>query len=244
MNAEFWDAAVLVIALGSFVASFVNAAFATGGIFILLASSSSVLPLTAAVPLQSVFAFGSLVARLIYFWAHIKWPIVVAFGLGAAVGVFFGARVFVSLSEDTIALVLGLFLLALIWFPAFNWKVPLRHPFFFVGVIHSFIGTVFGVGSLLQPILLRTEMLKLQILSTLAACMLTMDVFKITGYVAYGFDYFDYVPHIVAATVMGFAGTWAGKRVTHHISETAFRLVFKLLITAVAVRLVVKGALA
>jgi uncharacterized membrane protein YfcA len=243
MNLEVLDVAVVVIALGSFIASFVNAAFATGGIFILLASSSAVLPLTAAVPLQSVFAFGSLVARLVYFWSHIKWPIVTAFGLGAGVGVFFGARVFVSLSENAIALFLGVFLLVLIWFPAVKWKSPVKHPFFYVGAIHSFIGTVFGIGSVLQPLLLRSDMRKLQILSTLAACMITMDVFKITGYVAYGFDYFDYVPHIVAATVMGFAGTWAGKRVTHHISEKAFRLVFKLLITAVAVRLLVKGVI-
>jgi len=244
MNPAFWDLTLVVIALGSFVASFVNAAFATGGIYILLASSSAVLPLTAAVPLQSVFAFGSLLARVIFFWSHIRWPIVAAFGLGSAIGVFFGARVFVSLSEGNIALFLGLFLLVLVWFPAVAWRSPIRHPFFFVGILHAFIGTVFGIGSLLQPILLRSEMVKLQILSTLAACMMTMDVFKIAGYASYGFDYLAYVPHIVLATVMGFAGTWAGRRVTHHISERAFRLVFKLLISAAAVRLLVKAWMA
>jgi uncharacterized membrane protein YfcA len=243
MNADIWDVALVVIALGSFAAAFINAAFATGGIYILLASTSAVVPLTAAVPLQSVLAFGSLVARVAYFWPHIRWPIVTAFGLGAAVGVFFGARVFVSLSEDAIALLLGILLLVLIWFPAINWRSSVKHPFFFVGAIHSFIGTLFGVGALLQPVMLRTELVKLQILSTLAACLITMDVFKIAGYMAYGFDYLAYAPHIVLATVMGFAGTWAGKRVTHRISERTFRLVYKLLITGVAIRLLVKGVL-
>ena len=37
----------------------------------MLASTSSVLPLTVAVPLQSVLVFSSLVARLYYFWREI-----------------------------------------------------------------------------------------------------------------------------------------------------------------------------
>jgi uncharacterized membrane protein YfcA len=232
---------LVVITTGSFVASFVNAAFATGGIYILLASSTSVLPLTAAVPLQTVFALGSLLARIGLFFTHIKWPIVAAFTLGAIVGVYFGIDVFVSLSESTIAVALGGLLLVLSWFPQVNWRIPLKHPFFFVGTIHAFLSTLFGVGTLLQPAILRTDLVKLQITGTLAASLAILDVFKVTGYVSHGFDYTPYIPHIVLATFAGFAGTWAGRRVTHHVSETAFRLVFRGLITLVAVRLLYRG---
>ena len=68
-----------------------------------------------------------------------------------------------------------------------------------------------------------------------------MDVFKLTGYIAHGFDYSAYWPHIVCATIAGFIGTVAGKRVTHRVSEQTFRLVFKWLITLVAFRLVYRG---
>lgn len=230
-----------VITLGSFAASFVNAAFATGGVYILLAASSAVLPLTAAVPLQSAFAFSSLIARIAYFWAHISWPIVGAFALGSMIGVLLGARIFVGLSEATIALLLGSLLLVFIWFPKVDWRIPFKHPFFLVGGLHSFLATLFGVGALLQPAILRTNLLKLQITSTLAACLITMDVFKMTGYVSFGFSYLDYVPHIVLATIAGFAGTWAGRHVTHKISERTFRLAFKGLITLVALRLLYRA---
>lgn len=232
---------LVVITAGSFVASFVNAAFATGGIYILLASSTSVLPLTAAVPLQTVFALGSLLARIGFFFTHIRWPIVAAFTLGAVVGVYFGIDVFVSLSEPTIAVALGGLLLMLIWFPQVNWRIPLKHPFFLVGGIHAFLSTIFGVGTLLQPAILRTDLVKLQITGTLAASLAILDVFKVTGYVSHGFDYTPYIPHIVLATVAGFAGTWAGRRITHHVSERMFRLVFRGLITLVAVRLLYRG---
>lgn len=231
------ELALIVVTLGSFAASFVNAAFATGGVYILLAASTAVLPLTAAIPLQSAFAFSSLLSRCAYFWNHIKWSIVAAFSVGSVIGVFLGAKIFVSLAEHTIAWLLGSLLLVFIWFPEVKWRLPIKHPFLYIGGLHSFLATMFGVGALLQPAILRTKLLKLQITSTLAACLITMDVFKMTGYISYGFDYSEYIPHIILATIAGFIGTWLGKRITHKISEETFRLGFKLLITLVALRL-------
>jgi uncharacterized membrane protein YfcA len=236
-----FDLTLVVITVGSLVASFVNAAFATGGIYILIAASSSVLPLTAAVPLQSAFAFSSLLARILYFRKHIDWRIIGNFVIGALVGVFVGARIFVSLDEATIATLLGSLLLLLIWLPTPNWKIPFKHPFVIVGALHSFLGTLFGVGVILQPAILRTPLLKLQITSTLAGCLISMDIFKMIGYVYYGFDYLQYIPHILLATIAGFVGTWLGKRVTHLVSERGFRIAFKILITLAAIRLLYRG---
>lgn len=233
-----------VVTLGGFVASFVNAAFATGGIYIVLATSTAVFPVAVAIPLQSVFAMGSLVARIAVFWRHIQWPIVVAFAAGATLGVYLGAQVFVSLPQGLIAIMLGTLLLLLIWIPVGDFKLPLRHPFALVGVIHAFLGTIFGVGALLQPTMLRTRLRKLAITATLAACLAAMDVFKIVGYIAHGFDYRPYFPHIGMAIIAGFSGTWCGKRISHKISEANFRRVFKWLVTIVALQLLYRGALA
>ena len=308
---------LLVVTAGGLLAAFINAAFATGGIYLILASSSFVFPLSVAIPLQSAFAFASLAARIAYFRQYIYWPIVGLFVIGSVFGVAIGSTVFVALPEATIALLLGLFLLVLIWMPsvrqdtgshntglhdtglhhagthiegtpdanskssafsnvqstgvtaqsvssrsvssqsttargivtesditkskATKHQTPLTWIFLPVGVAHSFLGTVFGVGTLLQPTILRTPLTKLQITGTLAACLLCMDVFKLTGYIAHGFDYSDYWPHIVCATIAGFIGTVVGKRVTHRVSEQTFRLVFKWLITLVALRLVYRG---
>lgn len=235
------DTALIIITLGSFIASFVNAAFATGGIYILLATSSSIFPLTVAIPLQSVLAFGSLLARVGFFWRHIHWPIVFTFGFGSLFGVYFGAKVFVSTPEHIISIGLGVLLLVMVWLPLTRWRLPIKHPFVFVGAIHSFIGMIMGVGGFLQASVLRTDLVKMQVTGTLAAGLVIMDVLKITGYVSHGFRYQDFAPHIILATIAGFAGTWAGKRVTHKVSERAFRLVFKWLITIVAMRLFYRG---
>lgn len=236
MDYTFW-----VITIGSFVAGFVNAAFATGGVYVLLAASASVFPMTTVVPLQSVFAFSSLMGRVYFFWQHINWPMVKAVVLGAAIGVTVGTLIFVNLNERMIAICLGALLLFWVWMPKFNTKLSVKHPFFYLGILHSFLATMFGVGALLQPAVLRTDLKKLQITGTLAAMMLTLDIFKIIGYLSIGFDYTDYIPHIIGASIAGVLGTWVGKRITHHISETLFRTVFKSLITVVAIRLLYRG---
>lgn len=231
----------MVIVLGSFCAAFVNAAFATGGIYIMLLASISVLPVSSAIPLQSAFAAGSLGARIYYFWKHIDWRIVRVFVLGSFFGVYFGTRAFVALSEETISLLLGIVLLSLLWMPEIDWRMPIKRTFFVVGIVHSYLGALFGVGGVLQPFVFRTDLLKLQITGTLAACLLTMDVMKAVGYVSFGFNYLDYVPHIIGATVAGFVGTWIGRRVTHRVSEQAFRRVFRVLVSLVALRLIYKA---
>lgn len=234
------DWAVVVVTLGSLIASFVNAAFATGGVYILLFSSSAVLPLSAAVPLQSAFAAASLIARVGLFWGHIDWRIVRMFFLGCLVGVGIGTWTFAALPEQVIALLLGVVLLLLIWMPRLP-SLPLKRPFILVGVVHSYLGSLFGVGGVLQPLLLRTELRKMQLTGTLAAAMLSLDVLKAFGYSSFGFNYLDYVPHIIGATIAGFAGTWLGKRVTHHVSEALFRRVFRVLVSVVALRFLYKG---
>lgn len=234
------DWAVFVVTLGSFVASFVNAAFATGGVYILLFSSSSVLPLAAAVPLQSAFAAASLIARVALFWQHIQWRIVWMFFLGCLLGAGIGTWTFAALPEHAIALLLGIVLLLLIWMPRLP-SLPVKRPFIFIGIMHSYLGSLFGVGGVLQPLLLRTDLVKMQLTGTLAAAMLSLDVLKATGYSSFGFNYLDYLPHISGATIAGFVGTWAGKRVTHHVSEALFRRTFRMLVSVVALRFIYTG---
>jgi len=235
------DSAIIVITLASFCASFVNAVFATGGVYITLLASVLVLPISAAVPLQSAFAAGSLVARIIYFWSNIQWDIVGMFVFGCLFGVYFGTRTFVSLPETHLTLLLGCVLLVLIWAPALKSARPIPAPFVFVGAIHSYLGAMFGVGGVLQPIIIRTKLTRIAITGTLAAAMASLDVMKVAGYISFGFSYFDYVPHILGATLAGFLGTWVGKRVSFRISETGFRRVFRILVSLVALRLIYKG---
>ena len=232
---------LVIITLGSLLAAFVNAAFATGGVYLLLAAGSIVFPMTIVIPLMPLLAFSSLVGRLLLFWKDIAWRIVLAVFIGSIFGVYFGVNVFVALPEAFLSIGIGILLIILIWFGNFKLPVNASKIFIIVGAVHSFIATVFGVGAFLQPAILRTELIKMQITGTLAACMLSMDIFKVFWFSNIGFDYLSYLPHILGATVAGLVGTWLGKRTTSMVSEQTFRRVFKFIVTLIALRLLFKG---
>ena len=234
---------VLVISVGCFVAALVNAAVATGGVYIMLAASSAVLPLAAAIPMQSVLGAPSLTARALTFWRHINWPIVLMFAPAAALGVVVGAQIFVALDEAVIALVLGGLLLSLVWLVPRGVTLNLPRQFLYVGGLHGCFGTIFGVGLFLQPAILRTALNRQQITGTLAICLLGLEAMKAAGYVSFGFNYVDYWPHIGAGTIAGIGGTLIGRHLGDKLPEQHFRLVFKILVTLAGLRLLAKGAI-
>lgn len=234
---------ILVIAFGCFAASAVNAAFATGGVHLTLAASSAVLPLAAAIPMQVALNATSLIARIVTCWRHIHWPVFWMFAPTAAIGAIIGARVFVSLNEGVISLLLGGLLLALVWLVPQGGTLKLPRRFAFIGAIHGFFSTIFGVGLFLQPAVLRTDLARLQITGTLAACIMALEVVKAGGYAGFGFDFSDYLPHILAGSVTSLLGNMIGHRMGHRVSEARFRMIFKAIVTLVGIRLVVKGAL-
>lgn len=235
------DFSVIVVTFGSLVAAFINAVFATGGVYILLAIGSTIFPMTIAVPLMPLLAFASLISRVFFFWKHIAWRIVLPVFIGSSLGVFLGVKVFIMIPEKLLSLIIGCLILVIIWVGTFKLPAGSSKIFILVGTVHSFVATIFGVGAFLQPAILRTELVKMQITGTLAACMLLMDIFKIIGFSSLGFNYLTYLPHIVGATFAGFLGTWLGKRTTKKISEITFRKVFKWLVTLIALRLVFNG---
>ena len=101
----------------------------------------------------------------------------------ATVGVLIGAQVFIALDEGVISVALGGLLLLLVWGVPKGIKLTLPHRFLYVGGLHGFFGTLFGVGLFLQPAMLRTPLNRLQITGTLAMCLVVLEGMKAASYV-------------------------------------------------------------
>lgn len=235
------DSTFVIIVAGTFVASLFNAAFSAGGALIVLAITSTVLPVQAIVPIHSTLLIGSTATRILFFWDYIDWKLVRPFIAGSFVGAFLGARIYVALPEAIIAVAIALVMLVAIWLPGLTWRPRIRHPWAIVGFIHSLLSTLFAYGALLHAVILHTGLDRRQIVGTLGGCLAGMSVFKIAGYAFYGFDYRPYYAVIAAAVIVSFAGTAGGKMIVDRLSEERFRLVYRVLITASALRLLYTG---
>jgi uncharacterized membrane protein YfcA len=235
------DTTMAIIVAGSFLASVANAAFSAGGAMIMLAITSTVLPIQAIVPIHSTLLIGSTATRVLFFWEHIDWKIAGPFLVGSLLGALIGARVYVELPEALIATAISLLMLVALWLPKVTWRPRIRHPWVIVGFIHTLISTMFAYGALLHSVILHTDLKRRQVVGTMAGGLTGMSVFKIVGYVAYGFDYSPYLVTIAAAIAVSFLGTAVGKHLGDRLSEDRFRFVYRVLITITALRLLYTG---
>jgi uncharacterized membrane protein YfcA len=96
---------------------------------------------------------------------------------------------------------------------------------------------MFAYGAALQAVILHTKLERKEIVGTMAGALFGMSVFKITGYILVGFDYTPYLQVIVAGLAVSFVGTWIGRLAVERISEKLFRIVYRMLVTATAIRL-------
>jgi uncharacterized membrane protein YfcA len=220
-----------------------NAVFSAGGALIILAITSTVLPIQAIVPIHSTLLIGSTATRVLFFWEHIDWRIAGPFLVGSLFGALIGARVYIELPEALIAAAISVLMLVALWLPKVTWRPRIRHPWIIVGFIHTLISTMFAYGALLHSVILHTDLKRQQVVGTMAGGLTGMGIFKIAGYVFYGFDYSPYLVTIAAAVGVSFLGTAVGKTLGSRLSEDKFRLIYRVLITITALRLLYAGLL-
>lgn len=232
---------LLVLAGASFAAAFLSACFSVGGGYVLFGATTWILPLPSAIALQSVLSFGSLFSRIHAFRHDIDWPIVRSFTAGSIVGVGAGMWLFNHVPESLLAGLLGLLLLALAWAPPMSLGMKPGASFFSVGVLHAVSGSVFGLGAILQPALLRAGIARIAIVGTFAMCIVVLEVLRTLGYALSGFVYARYLPEIAVATITGFAGTYLGKHSMKIVPDEVFQHAMRLFVTALGLRFLYRG---
>lgn len=229
--------ALYAIVAGSFLAAVSNAAFSSGGAMIVLAVTTTVLPVSAVVPIHSTLLIGSTLSRAVVFRRHVDWRIAGPFLVGSIVAVAIGARVYFELPDSMIGVAIAIVMLVAIWLPGISWRPRLRHPWAVVGFVHSLLSTLFAYGALLHAVILHTGLKRREITGTMAVALTGMSLFKILGYTFNGFDYRPFAAVIVLSVLAAFLGTWVGKRINDRVSESLFRFVFRALVTVTALRL-------
>ena len=239
------DYLLYIIPLICFAGAYLSTVAGMGGGLLILGCCSQIMPLTAVVPLNGVFVLASQVARISQFHQHIAWDITRPFIPGSILGAILGSFIYFSLPETVIALMLGSVMLWFCWVPStatskkLTAKIP--HPYFWVGMIHTFLSTLAGVGGLFQSLMVNSRLDKKSIVATIATTLFAMSLFKTCGYIVAGFDYLAYLPVILLSWVTGILGTAIGKRSLHKVSDQFFRWLLKAMVSIFSLRLLWLG---
>lgn len=232
-----------VLVAAAFFSSTLTAVLGIGGGVLLIALMPGLLPAAAVVPVHGVVQLASNVSRAFFARRHIAWQPILPFAAGALIGAAAGSRVLVELPERWLPLLLGGFILLVTWTPVGRLRLPGR--FFTVGMVQTFVSLFVGAaGPLVSPLLLREGFEHHRVVATHGAVMSLLHALKTLTFVALGFSFAPWVPLIAAMIVAATAGSWTGHHLRHRLPQEKLRAGFKLLLTALAIRLLLRFVLA
>ena len=231
---------ITVLAMASFIGSLVTAALGVGGGAFLIVVMAEFLAPVVLIPLHGLVQMASNAGRAWLTRDVIDWTLVKAFLAGGVVASFIGAFGLQTVSGDVINWAIAIFILYTCW-----GKVPN------VGLSDSVIGRVGGgfittfatlfagaTGPLVASWLRTSKMDKFYYTANFSTCMTLQHSLKILVFSYAGFTFFQWAGLLGVMVLAGFIGTKVGLKLLGVLPEKEFKVIFKVLLTALALRLI------
>ena len=237
-----WLFAGLVVA--SFITNYFSIVAGTAGGLMLLVIMASFFPPTVLVPVHTLVQLGSGSTRAFSMWAYVMKGTLLPFTLGCAAGAALGSQLIVQLPTAVLLGVLGVFILIITWLPRIGLFGPERGRFaalgFFVTVLGVFVS---ATGTLVGAFVAAASPDRRNHVSTMAALMAITHTAKMAAFFWAGFSIGPYLPLVVGLIAGGMIGNVVGERSLSRMNEGWFRILFKVIMTLLALRLLWTAAL-
>lgn len=234
--------AAILIAL-SFATSAVSAAFGLGGGMLLIAAMAQVLPAAAIVPVHGAVQTGSNAGRALVLLRHVDWPVALWFLAGALVGALAGGALAIRLPAEALRIGIGLFVLWFVWGSTPQFQKMRKRAMTVAGLVATFLSMIFGASGPIGGAVLSTLGLTRQtFVATQAVTALMSHVLKLLVFGLLGFAFAPWLGLVALMIASGFLGTLAGARLLGRMPEETFRTGFRIVMTALAVSLILRGA--
>ncbi len=111
-----------------------------------------------------------------------------------------------------------------------------------LGGVVGFLNTTVGAsGPLAGPFFRNLGLSRQGVVGTFSACQTVAHVAKLLVFLAVGFAFLTYVPLIALLSVGVIVGTWVGSLLLERISDRGFGMLYRVVLTSVALGLVWQG---
>ena len=245
---------LIVIGVAALLTSILSAiAGLGGGVILLLVIAQFVAP-TTAIPIQGAIQLVSNGSRAAILRGSIAWPVVGWSSLLLLPGSLVGVAIATSVPEDTVRVVLAVFVLVLAWRP--QWlkltpgaggstahgggeRPPTRRPMLLgLGAASGLLNSTVGAsGPVTSPFFKAVTATHVAFVATAATTQVAAHAAKLVAFTTGGWDIADHLDVIVVGVVGVVIGSWTGTRLLGRISTTHLDVVFKVVLSALAFRL-------
>ena len=200
--------------------TFISSVAGAAGGLILLAIMALVFPPVLLIPLHTIVQLGASTAMVAIHRRYIMRFTLLPFAVGAVIGAAIGGRIFISLPESTLQVILGVSILVLAWIPRIARFGPERGRFVFVGFLTTFLGVfISATGTLLATFTVAVAPDRRNHIGTLGALMCIVHVCKIVAFTVIGVEFGSYAPLMAMMIALAYAGTWLAKLALERIES-------------------------
>lgn len=237
---------LIVIAVAALLTAILSAIAGLGGGVILLLVIAQFHAPVVAIPIQGGIQLVSNSVRAGLLRTNINWKAVGRAALLMLPATLVGVKVATAMPEDATRIVLGVFVLILGWRPALlKWKGRDELPvnaMIPVGAASGFLNATVGAsGFVTSPFFRAVTAAHAGYVATAAASQTMGHLFKLLAFGLDGFAFSDHIDVMIVGAGGVMAGTWIGTRLMGRISEEQLALLFKVVLTALAIRLIIRA---
>lgn len=233
---------LIVIGVAAFATSILSAMAGLGGGIILLVAIVQFFTPAVAIPIHGGIQLVSNGSRAAMLRNDISWRVVILSALLLFPASLFGVAVATSMPEPVTRLVIGIFVLVVAWRPEIlKWRgrdgLPDR-ALVGLGAVSGFLNSTVGAsGPVTSPFLKAVTVGHTAFVATAATAQVFAHSSKIAAFSLDDFAIGDHLGVIGIGAVGVTAGSWVGTRLLGRVSERRLDLLFKVVLTALAVRL-------
>ena len=241
---EGW--ALAVVAAAAFATAILSGIIGMAGGIVLLSVMLLFFDPLVAIPLHGAVQLVANGSRTWIQRRFVDWSIVGPYALLLLPTGFVGLAVLRALTPDAARAVIGAFVLVATWAP--GWLLIGAHPerlartrrFVVLGGVVGTLNTTIGAtGPLIAPFFLDLGLDRRALVGTKAACQTLGHLAKLLVFGFAGFSYGAWALPLALLCVAVVGGTWVGSQILGRVSETTFVRLYKGVLTAVALRLVI-----
>ncbi len=219
--------------------AFIGITTGTVGGLLMMVVLASLFPPTASIPIHTVVQLGGNLNRTFLLWRYLIKNLIPPFLIGAIIGVFAGAQIFVSLPTAILQGLLGIMMIIFTWIPTIGQFGSTRNRFAILGFFGTFLGMfVSATGGIIAPFVASVSPDRRNHVATFSVLMVIVHLFKLLAFGMLGVTMAPYLPLMLAMLASASIAIYFGNKILHKMREKNFRIIFKVTITILAIRLI------
>jgi len=236
----------LLFALFALLCEVIGTVGGFGSSILFVPLASLVFPRGLVLGLTSILHIFSNISKIVLFWRHINRKLLLLFGITSLVFTIIGALLTGTFDADIAQWVLGIFLVGFSLFFLIFQSITLPASAANAltgGSLAGFAAGFLGTGGAIRGMSMAAFNLPKDVfVGTSAAIDFGVDFSRMFIYAGHGFMEDAKWSYVLILLVTSWTGTWLGKRILKHISQTQFKRIVLFLILGIGLTTII-GAL-